>query len=164
MINKKILIAIPLILLNLNGCNNTNESSSNTTSASEDTSSSTEATFTKIHKVSYNEVNIQKDMDKFYNETKNAKGSSNDNPLDYGFVKSVWHELKINNEEINVYSARCGYGIHSFAWIDVETDGDFTLDIDLTLLSGNYSKVTVLPEKENVKATINGNEVSSKIT
>lgn len=167
MINKKVLIAIPLILLNLNGCNNNeNESSlSTTTSTTEETSSSqTTATFTKIHKVSYNEVNVQKDMDKFYNETKNAKGSSNDNPLDYGFVKSVWHELKINNEEINVYSARCGYGIHSFAWIDVETDGDFTLDIDLTLLSGSYSKVTVLPEKENVKASINGSEVSSKIT
>ena len=143
MINKKVLIAIPLILLNLNGCNNNeNESSLSTTSTAEETSSSqTTATFTKIHKVSYNEVNVQKDMDKFYNETKNAKGSSNDNPLDYGFVKSIWHELKINNEEINVYSARCGYGIHSFAWIDVETDGDFTLDIDLTLLSGSYSKV-----------------------
>ena len=75
-------------------------------------------------------------MSSFFNETKaNNEHNSNNEPLPYGFVNSVWHKLKVNGNEVNCYSARCGKGIHSFAWVDIDTDGDFEITVDLSTTS-----------------------------
>jgi hypothetical protein len=121
------------------------------------------ATFVNVYPIEYNEVIEETDMDKFYAETTLENGRSHDAPHEYGFVKSVWHNMKINGKDVPVYSARSGYGIHSFAWVDIETDGKFELDINLTLSVTNYTKVDVLPEKEGVIASIDGRNVTAKI-
>lgn len=170
---KSLLLLSSLIfpLLTMSGCdfvsNNSNNNSDSYNPISSDINSEVvsnkEATYVDVYPISYQQVNSRNDMDKFYAETKNSKGSSHDAPHDYGFVKSVWHTLKVNNKTVDVYSARCGYGIHSFAWVDISTDGLFELDVELQLSVDKYSKVTVLPEKNNINAEINGNIVTSKI-
>ena len=159
---KFLLVLLFTLLFVVVGCGGNDQTNSGDTPVTTPPSDGL-ATFTNIHPISYQDVNVERDMEKFYKETKNAKGSSHDAPHEYGFVSSVWHKLKVNGVSVKVYSARCGYGIHSFAWIDVETDGKFSLDIELEVLEGNYSKVTVLPEKENVAAVINDNVVTSTI-
>lgn len=186
--NKKIMIiTLFSLVLSLSSCGNfssnfssngdvsnssTNSENSNSNNSSTPTndnfSSSSDtilkpATFTKVHPVSYSSVNVQKDMNKFYSEVLNSNGTSHDSALDYGFVTSVWHTLKINNTDVAVYSARCGTNVHSFAYVDIETDGLFSLDVKLTLSEGNYSKVTVLPEKEGIVATYNNRNISATI-
>ena len=122
---------IVLVIFMMCSCGNTNDSVDPETGKTPgQTETSNLATYTNVHPISYREVNKETDMDKFYQETKKSNGSSHDAPHDYGFVSSVWHKLKVNDKEVKVYSARCGYGIHSFAWVDIETDGEFSLDIE----------------------------------
>ena len=122
------------------------------------------ATYCNVLPISYDEVNKQPDMDAFYAETKRPDGSSWDAMLDYGFVDSVWHTLKVEGVSVPVYSARCGYGIHSFAWVDVDTDGAFELDVELTLTTPDTKEsVVVLPEKLGVEASIQNNVATAKL-
>lgn len=173
---KKIVLLTSLIfpLLTMSGCNfisNNSITDSSPIVSNNDVSSpinseiisEKEATFINVHPISYQQVNTRNDMNTFYAETKNSNGSSHDTPHDYGFVKSVWHTLKINNKDVEVYSARCGYGIHSFAWVDITTDGLFELDVEIKLSNSSFTKVTVLPEKNNINAEINANIVTSTI-
>lgn len=55
------------------------------------------------------------------------------------------------------------YNIHSFAWVDVETDGAFSLDVQLELLAGEKESVVVLPEKAEVEASFKDGVVRAKI-
>lgn len=161
------LTAICLLLGSACGGGGTNSSPSVSSSDGGESfspdSSSEIATFCEIYPVSYSEVKTQTDMETFYNETKQPNGASHDGPLDYGFVEGVYHSLTVNGKEVPVYSARCGYNVHSFAWIDIETDGPLALDVQVKLLSGEKESVTVLPEKLGVKATLNGDTVSATI-
>lgn len=171
--NKRILICNILVsLFSISSCNSTNDANSslnsetslNDSDLSEKASSTDkQSTYVNIYPISYQEVNHERNMEKFYKETKNDNGSSHDTPLEYGFVDSIWHKLKINNFDVPVYSARSGYGIHSFAWIDIDTDGLFELDIDLKLTTGNFSKVDVLPEKKGITASISNKNIKSTI-
>lgn len=111
-----------------------------------------------VFPVSYEEVNVETDMAKFLSENKT------DGKRTYGFVESVWHRLKVNGAETAVYSARCGQNVHSFAWVDVQTnaqDGALGLDVRLDLLTKDKSEATVLPEKNNVSATYDDGAVSA---
>lgn len=123
------------------------------------------ATYCNVYPVEYAEVNRQTDMEAFYAETKLGSGASNDGPLAYGFVEGVWHSLRVAGKEVPVYSARCGYDVHSFAWVDVETDGAFSLDVRLELLADAKGKesVVVLPEKSGVQASLTDGIVSAEI-
>ncbi len=162
---KKILSLILLVtLLFVSGCDLNNEKEEPNTPPDTDNPVDPIETYTNVYPISYDEVNKQKDMNKFYSEVVNSDGTSHDTPHEYGFVDSVWHKLKVNEKDVSVYSARCGYGIHSFAWVDVDTNGELSLDVSLELLAGNYSKVTVLPEKKNVTATISNDIITSTIT
>ena len=122
----------------------------------------------KVYPVSYSEVNERADMEEFFVETLDVAGRntvSHDGKLDYGFVKSVWHEITVNGVNVPVYSARCGKGVHSFAWADVGASGDFTVTAEVTY-KGTDSKnsVTILPEKSGVKATLSGKKATAKIS
>ena len=69
----------------------------------------------EVYPVAYEEVNAVQDMDAFFAQTRAGNGSSHDGKLEYGFVDSVWHTLKVNERDVSVYSARCGTNVHSFA-------------------------------------------------
>ena len=121
-------------------------------------------TYCRVLPVSYSEVEAQADMVAFFNQTKQANGASHDGRLDYGFVDSVWHTLRVGGVDVPVYSARCGTNVHSFAWVDVDTDGDLALDVELTLTTADKARVVVLPEKSGVQATYAGGKVKAKLT
>lgn len=112
------------------------------------------ATYVNVKPIFYDSVKTQTDMGAFYGQTRKSNGYSWDDPLDYGFVQSVWHKLTINDVEIPVYSTRCGYGVHSFAYVDIDTDGTFTLNTQVELLDGTAKQAIILPEKTNVKVTV----------
>ena len=165
---KSIIAAVVCLVMAFSvGCNpgKTSDSNGGDSSNSGGNNGNNIATYCNVLPAAYDEVNVQTDMALFYSETKQPSGASWDKPLDYGFVDSVWHVLKVNDVEVPVYSARCGYGIHSFAWIDIDTDGLFTLDVELTLTTPDTKEsVVVLPEKAGVLATIDNNVVSAQIS
>lgn len=167
-----IFIATLLACACLVGCN---VSSGSTSSSDNDEQSSSSGGSTPVYDdvtvypIGYDEVNVQTDMNKFFAETRiyengEDKGS-NDGKLAYGFVKSVWHTMTVNDETVPVYSARCGSGIHSFAWVDVASENDnFALDVTLNYTgSDRKSSIVVLPEKANVTASIKNNTVKATI-
>ena len=139
------------------------EQSSSADGSSSSSSSDGEASYCNVYPLEYAEVNKQADMEAFYAETRLGSGASNDGPLAYGFVDGVWHSLLVDGKEVPVYSARCGYNVHSFAWVDVETDGAFSLDVQLELLAGEKESVVVLPEKAEVEASLADGVVRAKI-
>lgn len=101
-----------------------------------------------VSPVAYEQVNSRKDMDVFLAE------NGDDLKKDYGFVKGIWHKLTVGGKNVEVYSARCGKNVHSFAWVDVDTkapDGEFNLDVSLKILDKSKETVTVLPEKLGVE-------------
>ena len=61
-------------------------------------------------------------------------GKNNDDPTENAVVISPFHKLTVNGTEVPVYTARCAKSPHSFAWIDVTTEGEFTLELSLEAL------------------------------
>ena len=109
----------------------------------------------------YPDAAVRTDMDVFYAETKKPDGLSHDGRLNEGFVRSVWHRMTVNGVDVPVYSARCGKGIHSFAWLDAETDADsLELCVTVELLTGDMRSAVVLPESSKVTADVKDGKVS----
>lgn len=121
------------------------------------------AAIIRILPLKYDDVNDEIEMVKFHQETRHMAGPSWDEPLPYGFINDVWHELYINNIKVPVYSTRCGFGIHSFACVDIEADGEFQLDVEVAILEGHYKKSLVLPHNKNVTSTIKNDVVKFTI-
>ncbi len=96
------------------------------------------------------------------NEVFKQGGGNNDDPTSNSLIISPFHTLKINGTEVPVYTARCGKGSHSFAWIDVTSTGDFALDVALGV-SEDVKVCVVLPESREVEPTVNGKSISSTI-
>lgn len=120
----------------------------------------------EVYPVEYEEVNAVQDMEAFFAQTRDSNGSSHDGKLEYGFVDGVWHTLKVNDEDVSVYSARCGTNVHSFAWVDVDTnaqDGKLNLNVKLELLTKDKSEVVILPEKLEESATYSDGAVSATL-
>ena len=91
-------------------------------------------------------------------------GRNNDMPTTDALIKSPWHTLKVNGKTVPVYTARCGKGSHSYAWVDLlDNTKDFALETELTL-SENAAKCVVLPLNKNVEAKKSGNTYSAFIT
>lgn len=104
------------------------------------------------------------DIDSWQAQVFTARGGNNDFETPNAVIHSPWHTLKINGVEVPVYSARCGKGTHSFAWVDVaDSKRDFCLKVELTLTSP-YGKCVVLPESRKVDVQISGNNYTSYIT
>ncbi len=122
----------------------------------------------ELYPIAYLDVNQEDDMEKFWAQTRkdNGKGGtvSHDDAHDYGFVDSVWHTLKINQTDVAVYSTRCGFDIHSFAWIDILVNGEFEIDIELSLMQGDKTTCVVLPKKSQVNAQLENNVVRATLT
>lgn len=94
--------------------------------------------------------------------TKN--GGNNDEVTKNAIIKSPWHTLTINDTAVPVYTARCGKGSHSFAWVDVATcKDDFNLDVTLKT-DREYKKCEILPQSKNTAASIEGKTIKSVIT
>lgn len=94
--------------------------------------------------------------------TKN--GGNNDEVTPNALIKSPWHTLTINNTSVPVYTARCGKGSHSFAWVDVATcKDDFNLEVTLTMDQA-YKQCEILPQSKNTAAVIEGKTIKSVIT
>ncbi len=93
--------------------------------------------------------------------TKN--GGNNDEATNNSIVKSPWHKLAVNGVEVPVYTARCGKGPHSFAWVDVvEPQENFKLEVELTMHRAMASSV-VLPQKHGVVPALEGKTVKSVV-
>ena len=69
--------------------------------------------------ISYDGVQTISDMEFYQSEVK-QDGKNFDDPIENGVVNCPYYTLKVNGKEIPVYSTRCGEGVHSFAWIDVD--------------------------------------------
>ena len=94
--------------------------------------------------------------------TKN--GGNNDMPTKNALIKSPWHKLTVNGKSVPVYTARCGKGSHSFAWVDVtKNKKDFALEVVLTL-SESAQKCVVLPLNKNVSVKKDNNKYSAFVT
>ena len=93
-----------------------------------------------------------------------ADGGNNDMPTENAVIVSPWHTLTIDGMEVPVYTARCGKGSHSFAWIDVKSGvTEFSLDVTLTV-DKNAEKCVVLPLSRGVTAEMADKTVTAKIT
>lgn len=173
---KKVICAFISALLAtvcLFGCGGEGGQSSNGTSVkpssvpSSSPNDSTAENQVKVYPIAYEQVNNESDMQKFFAQTRaviDGIDRSHDGTLDYGFVNSIWHEITVNGENVPVYSARCGSGIHSFAWVDVQADGDFSLDVKVKYLgSDTKTSIVVLPEKSGVKASLQQNIATASI-
>lgn len=94
--------------------------------------------------------------------TKN--GGNNDDVTKNALINSPWHTLVINDTAVPVYTARCGKGSHSFAWVDVsDHQDDFVLSVTLTM-HRTFAQCVVLPESRNVTAKIEEKTVTAIIT
>lgn len=104
------------------------------------------------------------DIDSWKAEVFTSNGGNNDGSTKNAVINSPWHTLSINGTEVPVYSARCGKGVHSFAWVDVTSaKDDFILNVTLTM-NRAYKKCVVLPQSRNVDVTISEKTFTSVIT
>ena len=91
-------------------------------------------------------------------------GGNNDMPTENAVIISPWHTLTIDGVTVPVYTARCGKGSHSFAWIDVKAGvTDFSLDVALTV-EEKAEKCVVLPLSRGVTASMEDKTVTASIT
>ncbi len=90
-------------------------------------------------------------------------GENNDDPTTDAIIESPFHTLEVNGELVPVYTARCGKGAHSFAWVDVTAGKTFELEVVLEL-SEDFGKCVILPEGKGVSASIDGKQVQNVIT
>lgn len=122
-----------------------------------------------ITPISYN-VDVIKTADKtaagsfeaWKNEVDKPSGAHNNDPTTDSVIKSPFHTLTVNGKKVEVYTARCGEGAHSFAWIDVSTAENLELELKLTL-SESFGKCVVLPESRNDETSVAQKTVTSKI-
>lgn len=115
----------------------------------------------KITAIEFSDVKTVADMNAYASEVV-KNGVSNDDPLENGIVICPYYILDVNGTNVPVYSTRVTNGIHSFAWIDVESS-NILLNITLNL-NNTHKKVDVLPLSSNIKASIINNVVKAKIT
>lgn len=93
-----------------------------------------------------------------------ADGGNNDMPTENAVIISPWHTLTIDGTEVPVYTARCGKGSHSFAWIDVKAGvTEFDLAVSLTV-DKNAKKCVILPESRGVTAEMEDKTVTAAIS
>lgn len=103
------------------------------------------------------------DVQSWQAEVFTPQGGNNDMPTKNAVIVSPWHTLNINGTDVPVYTARCGKGSHSFAWVDVsDHQDDFVLEVKLTMHRA-YAQCVVLPESRGVKPSVNGKEITSYI-
>lgn len=104
------------------------------------------------------------DIDSWRSQVFTSNGGNNDGVTPNSVIKSPWHTLSINDTEVPVYTARCGKGAHSFAWVDVTSaKDDFYLNVTLTTTRA-YKKCVVLPLNKNVSAKISDRTVTATLT
>lgn len=103
------------------------------------------------------------DVQSWQAEVFTPNGGNNDMPTRNAVIHSPWHTLEINGTQVPVYTARCGKGSHSFAWVDVvDRQDDFILEVKLAM-HRTYAQCVVLPESREVDATIDGKNITSYI-
>ena len=103
------------------------------------------------------------DVQSWQAEVFTPNGGNNDMPTKNAVIHSPWHTLEINGTQVPVYTARCGKGSHSFAWVDVvDHQDDFILEVKLAM-HRTYAQCVVLPESREVDATIDGKNITSYI-
>lgn len=134
------------------GCNGNKTQSSSENSAN-----------TQFSALSYTKAQAVEDMERYKNEVF-VDGKKNNAPIENGIVLCQYYTLKVNGEEVPVYTTRCTNSTHSFAWIDVKgAPEEFALEVEL-ITEKKYSGVVVLPEKSGVKAELSDKTVTATIT
>lgn len=119
---------------------------------------------TQFSALSYTKAKTIADIDAYAREVSVEGSKKNNAPVENGIVRCPYYTLKVNGEEVPVYTTRCSNGTHSFAWIDVKgAPSEFSLNVEL-LTEKKYSGAIVLPEKSGVKAELSDKTVTAKIT
>lgn len=94
------------------------------------------------------------DIDSWKAQVFTSNGANNDDVTTDAVIKSPWHTLSVNGTNVPVYTARCGKGAHSFAWVDVATAKDgFFLNVTLKMYR-TFKKCVVLPLNKGVEVDI----------
>ena len=92
-----------------------------------------------------------RDVDTWQAQVFTSKGGGSCERRPNSVIHSPWHTLKINGEDVPVYSARGPRGTHSWAWVDVASNkNNFSLQVELTMDQA-YGTCVVLPLKEGVE-------------
>lgn len=100
------------------------------------------------------EDTLKGDIDSWKAQVFTSNGGNNDDVTTDTVIKSPWHTLSINGVSVPVYTARCGKGAHSFAWVDVATaKDDFILNVTLEMYRA-FKKCVVLPLNKGVEVDI----------
>ncbi len=108
------------------------------------------------------EQTVAGSFEAWQNEVFNGK-KNNDDPTENSVISSPFHKLSVNGTSVPVYTARCGKGAHSFAWIDISSNGQFLLDVKLEL-SIAVEKCVVLPESRKVEPSLENNFIKVDIS
>ena len=87
----------------------------------------------------------------------------NMNAVENGMIISPYLTCKVNGKDVDVYASRCWWGAHSYSFIDVTSEGDICLEVELTLAK-TRKKVVVLPTYKGVEATLDGKTVTTTVT
>lgn len=85
----------------------------------------------------------------------NKDNTWNNDPVLNGMIISPYLTLKINGKQTPVYASRATFSTHSFAYAEVESEGDFSVTAEL-FLSQKRNAADVLPESCGVKASVCG--------
>ena len=90
-------------------------------------------------------------------QTFGENGEWYNGPTENGIVISPYAKMKLCGKNVPVYAARAAFSTHSFAYAEVEGEGDFCVDVELKL-SQKRNRVTVLPESAGITASIIGDD------
>lgn len=152
-INKELLKLVMCVLfpLNLVSCGNETQSQD----------SSNTSNLTKFSYIEYEDVAEISNIDTYAGDVI-KDGINNDDPVENGIIKCVYYDLEINGIKVPVYSTRCAQSVHSFAWVDVESEENIKLDITLSL-KNKHKSVVVLPQKHNIEANLENNKITATI-
>lgn len=91
-------------------------------------------------------------------------GSWYNGPTENSMIISPYVGMKLNGTYVPVYAARAAFSTHSFAYAEIEGEGEIDLYVEL-LLSQKRNRVDVLPESAGVTGEICGDTtVKANIT
>ena len=157
-------LAILMVLLScsLGACN-----SSQNSEIINDSSSDMKESNCEVYATEYANIKECNDLNAYQSDV------STNLPVENGVIISPYYNLKINEKDIPVYATRTANTIHSFAYLDVDVKDDnneFNLNVEVftkkasSVLNKKNAKVVVLPQKRNVKASINDKKITANIS
>lgn len=118
----------------------------------------------RFHPVVYDGIEAMDDFEYY------AAEAHTNLPVKNGIVLCPCYILKVNGVPVPAYATRTTNGVHSFAYVDVESDtADFLIEVEISAAESSLAlkagdpKVDVLPLTSGVIAEVDGNTVRADI-